>query len=233
MVKVDIFGTYHLDRPQKVEEELRAFSSEADVFFTEAPREEPDKSDWNSLRLRNPTVWIAGKFLNSFWQAGGFLLTRQLDSVDTAVTKKIARERKLQMKPVDETIVRSASDVNPLLSAFSWAWVALTLSVLSFGIALWPNILLVYGIPLSSFFFVSLAVVMGFLPIIPLAYLTLEERNGVIADNIEELLKGEGKPERGCLIVGHKHIDGVVEDLEETAVDVGETHRPKFLRRSL
>ncbi|MFK5604893.1 hypothetical protein [Haloferax volcanii] len=233
MVKVDIFGTYHLDCPKKVEEELRAFSSEADVFFTEAPREEPDKSDWNSLRLRNPTVWVAGKFLNSFWQAGGYLLTRQRDSVDTAVTKKIARERGLQMTPVDETIVRSASDVNPLLTVFSWMWVALTLSVLAFGITLWPKALLVYGVPLPSGFFVSLSVAMGFIPIIPLAYLTLGERNGVIADNIEEFLKGKGKPERGCLIVGHKHIDGVVEDLEESAVDVGETHRPKFLRRSL
>lgn len=232
MARVDIFGTYHIDRPKKVEEELREFSSEVEIFFTEEPQEEADQSDWKTLRIHNPTVWIAGLLLNFFWRTGGFLLTRRFNPVDAVVSKKIARERGLEVLPVDETIVKRASEVSLLLTVFSWIWVALTMVVVAFAIVLWPKTLLVYDLPLSSVFFVSSAVMMGFIPVVPLAYLTLEERNDVIADNIENILQERGEPSRGCLIVGHKHLDGVVEALEERAVDVGKTHKPKFFRKT-
>lgn len=231
MAKVDIFGTYHIDRPQKVEEELRDFSSEANIFFTEEPREEAAQSDWITLQLRNPTVWVAARFLNVFWGILGFILSQEYDSIDSIATRKIARERDIEMVPVDATIVQRESEVSLIITIFSWFWVFLTALVLVFAVLLWPKSLIVYGIPLSPIFFGSFAMAMSFIPVVPLAYLTLDERNDVIAGNIEKIFDERADLTRGCLVVGHKHIDGVVEALENSSVEVDNTHKPKFFRR--
>lgn len=233
MTKVDIFGTYHLDRPAKVEEELRMFASEADVFFTEEPRVETSKSAWNRLRLYNPAAWIAGRLLNSLWQAVGFLFTRQFGPVDAVVAQRVAHERDIRMVPVDANLAHRASEVNRRLTGFSWLWALLTIFVVFVGVVGWPQLPTMYGISPSPTFLISSGVLMGFLPIVPIAYLTLDERNETIVENIETFLEEQENATRGCLVVGHKHIDGVVEALDESAVEVGRRHKPEFFRKSL
>lgn len=232
MSDVDIFGTYHLDRPSKVKKELGDHSTEADVFFTEVPREGIEQFGWIDLALRNPAVLVAGKLLNVFWVTGGFLLTRRFDTVDSVVTEKIASERDMEMLPVDQSVIPDAIDVNPLTTILSWVWLLLASVVLIYAIDLWPNALLVYDFQLSSFFFISLAVLIAFVPILPLVYQTLGDRNAVIAENIAEILDEREGSSRGCLVVGHKHMDGVIEELEKNDVVVGKTHKSKFLRRA-
>jgi pheromone shutdown protein TraB len=63
-------------------------------------------------------------------------------------------------------------------------------------------------------------------------YQTLGDRNAVIAENIAEILDEREGSSRGCLVVGHKHMDGVIEELEKNDVVVGKTHKSKFLRRA-
>lgn len=218
MVQVDVFGTYHIDRPGKMKKELRDISTDAEVFFAELPREETKTSHEIQLLFRNPTLRITGWILNGFWGVFGFLLTGQFDSVDAFVTREVAHERSMEVEPVDLNLVRRASNIALPLTVASWIWFLLIVCVFVFGVFLW-----------SDFYIIS-AVAMGFLPLLPFAYSTLSERDSEMAKNIEDILTSRDDVSRGCLVVGHKHMDGVIEELEKNNVEIGEKHKPKFFR---
>jgi hypothetical protein len=233
MGQIEIFGTYHVDRPNKVEQELRDFSEEAEIFFVEQPQDPANVEDWASLLNRNPAMFIAGWILNLFWAIPGFLLTRQFDSVDSYVTRQVAQERNLDIDPVDLNLVPYLSNIWMVWTAISWMWAIFVLATLAFGVALSPKILLVYGFPLTPVFIFSTGILFGFLPIVAFARLSLPKRDGVIAQNIHEDLESMEEIDHGCLVVGRKHIEGVSDELEDRGIMVAKTHDPKFLRRSL
>jgi|GEM_PF-4747983 len=220
MPKVDVFGTLHVDRPGKVKAELTEFYADPDVFFVEEAREELEEGDEWELLLRNPIMRIAGAILNLIWGFAGFLLTRSWGSVDGYVVNVVAEEREIDIAPVDLNLIRRASDVPLWISALSWALsvVVLVLFVLSaffasIGLALW-------------------GVLLGFLPIRPFARRTLSERDKLMAENIEHVFAIYDDLQNGCLVVGRGHMEGVIDELEETEVEVGETHTSKFFRRN-
>lgn len=221
MAEVDTFGTLHVDCISKVTGELDEFADDADVLFVEEPREEPDNSDELSMFLRNPALYLTGIILEWFWAIFGFLLTRQFKPVDAVATETVAQRKELDIEPVDLNLPRRASEVGLVVTAFSWVW---------FTIAAAGFVLGVLGSSIEVLIFV---IIIGLLPVGPFAYWTLSERDEVMAKNIEEVLSTNDDFNRGCLVAGRKHMDGVVEQLEESDVEVSQVHKSKWLRRKL
>lgn len=233
MTQVDIFGTYHIDRPRKVKEELREFSTDAEIFLTEQAKEPASVSEWIELLAWNPAMFISGWCLNFFWGVLGFLLTRRFDSVDGVATKKIAKERGIPIEPVDMDVVREMSDVGALFTACSWIWGLFVVTVLSFGIGVHPAVFIVYGYPASGPFFVLSAYLLGLLPVVAWAKTSLQARDEVMAKNIEQVLDSRDDIERACLVVGHEHADGIANELRDRDFEVDEPFQTEFFRQSL
>jgi hypothetical protein len=231
MPQIDIFGTFHIDRPEKVKRELSEFSNEVDVFFSEEARVDTELSE-HELLLRNPTFWFVGILVDLFWGIPGFLLTRQFDPVDAVITDEVAKEQNICIKPVDAHLAGRLTNIPLVLTVASWLWFLMTVSVFIFGLSLWSKSVLLFGIPLSTRFFATLAIAIGFLPVVPFAYYSLSDRDSKMAENIESILNDSDDLNRGCLIVGHKHINGVVEELEDSSIRVGKVYKPKFFRRN-
>lgn len=220
MGDVDLFGTYHIDRPKKVNEELSAFCDGADVFFVEAPREEATVDDERALLIRNPVFWITAWLVDLAWGLPGLALTGRLGPVDGYVTDIVAREQDINIEPVDMSLVRRAGEVGLWASVTSW--ILLLLAIFLFGL----------GVAFPSSDLIIWAVVVALAPVVPFAYRTLPERDETMAENIVEILAKDDSVQRGCLVVGHKHMSGVKDELEERGVEVGKIHDPKFFRRS-
>lgn len=221
MAEVDAFGTLHVDRLSKVTDELNEFADDADVLFVEGPREEPDNSDELGMLLRNPALYLTGIILDWFWGMLGFLLTRQFKPVDGVATETVAQRKELDIEPVDLNLPRRASEVGLAVTVLSWLWFAMA------------AVIFVLGVMASSIGVLIFAIAVGFMPAVPFAYWTLSERDEVMAENIEEILSTNDDLDRGCLVAGKKHMDGVVEQLEESDVEVSQVHKSKWLRRSL
>lgn len=217
--RVDIFGTYHLDRPTKVESELSEFAQEVDVFFVEAPHEPTTNRDELLILLRNPVMSIAGLLLDLLWGTLGFLLTRRFGPVDGTVTDRVATEQGIEIAPVDMNLIQRASDVSLLISVVSWVMFIMSLIIIASGILF------------TSLGVLSWGIVIGLLPLLPFVFSTLDERDDIMAQNIEDTLSSCGNVEQGCLVVGHKHMNGIVEALEDKDVQVGEQHKSKLFRR--
>lgn len=220
MPQVDVFGTYHIDCPNKVKDELIEFAQETDVFFVEAPYDPVSTKDEMKIFLRNPLILFAGLLLDILWGSLGFLLTRSFGPVDATVIGRVAEKYGIDIAPVDVNLIQRSSEVSLLISVTSWILFVLILLLIAFGILF------------TSFGIIAWGLFIGILPIIPLAYLTLDERDGTMAKNIENTLKTSDDIERGCLVVGHKHMSGVVEDLKQRDVEVGKQHKSKVFRRS-
>lgn len=233
MEQVDLFGTYHIDRPGKVRRELEEFSEGAQVFFTEQAREAADASDWTELLSCNPAMFIAGWGLNLLWGLAGLLLIRRFETVDSHSTKQVAQKRGLSIEPVDMKIVPQMADVSLMITLASWAWTMFIVAVFASGAALWPHTLLVYGFPVTGSTILGMGVAFSILPVVPFAWMSLSKRDEIMAQNIQKILNSNDRVERGCLVVGHKHMDGVKQQLESSGIEVGATHKPKFLRSSL
>lgn len=221
MSKVDLFGTFHIDRPSKVKNELREFTHDTDVVFIEQPREEPTATDMIALLGRNPALWITSWLLEAVWGLLGFLVSRRFNSVDGGVTRAVAREQHLHREPVDMNLVQRASAVSLPVTIVSWGWALLCVGVF------------ISGLMQSLLVFVSGAVVIGILPGVPFACWTLAERDRVMASNIQHVLSTRNDVQRGCLVVGQGHIDGISAELDESPVNIGDVHASKLFRRSL
>jgi hypothetical protein len=221
MAEFEAFGTAHVDRPSKVAEELSEFADDADVLFIESPRSDADDSHEYNMLIRNPALYLTAIILEAVWGIIGFILTRQFDPVDRVVTKKVAREMGVDIEPVDLDIPRKMSEVHPIITVLSWLWIVLVALVAVLGILEWSTTIIAY------------AVVLGFVPILPFAELTLSERDEVMAENIEQILSTNDDVSKGCLIAGRDHLDGVEEELEASDIQVSQTFKSKWLRRSL
>ncbi|WP_142860784.1 hypothetical protein [Salinigranum halophilum] len=233
MEQVDLFGTYHIDRPSKVRRELEEFSGGAQVFFTEQAREAADASDWTELLSRNPAMFIAGWGLNLLWGLPGLLLTRRFDTVDSHSTKQVAQKRGLSIEPVDMKIAPQLADVSLLITLASWVWTMFIIAIFASGAAIWPRTPLVYGLPVTGSTILGMGVFFSILPVVLFARMSLSKRDDIMAQNIQEILNSNDRVKRGCLVVGHKHMDGVKHQLESSGIEVGATHKSKFLRSSL
>ena len=64
MAKLLGFGTYHVDRPNKVQDELGEIAEEADVILVESPRIQEGDDNKLDLLIQNPMMLIAGAFLS-------------------------------------------------------------------------------------------------------------------------------------------------------------------------
>lgn len=220
MAKVDIFGTLHVDRPKKVKRELAEFCTDADVLFVESPRDKPDNADEREMFLRNPIFSVTGRLLDFAWGPIGFLLTGEFEPIDGYVTEVVSQEQNIDIEPVDMNLVRRAGEVSIITTVVSWFWLILTVSVFVFGaLQLSPNLII-------------WAAVLGFAPLVPFAYVTLSERDEQIAENIQHTFSTESGVQRGCLVVGRGHMSGVIEELEESDIEVDKTHKSKFCRRN-
>jgi len=221
MAEIDAFGTLHVDRLSKVTNELDKVSDDADVLFIEGPRKEPDTSDELDMLLRNPALYLTGIILDWFWGILGFLLTRQFKPVDRVATETVAQKKELNIEPVDLNLPRRASDIGLTITIFSWLWSVMAI------------IIFVLGVLATSIGVLIFTIAVGFLPVVPFAYWTLSERDKVMAENIEEILSNNDNLSKGCLVAGRGHIDGVIEELEESDVEVSQIHKSNWVRRSL
>jgi hypothetical protein len=233
MSRVDIFGSYHVDRPSKVRAELSEFSAGADVFFTEDPREDPNADETPNVETRNPAFWLMARLVDVVWGVIGFLLTRQFRSVDAAVTRQVAQNRDIPIEPVDKDLTTAASIVSLPVTILSWLWFVLVLVVAAFAVATYPFALLVFGLPVPWTFFGGMSVLLGFGPVAPFALLTVSDRDRAMAANIEEILTERGEINKGVLVVGDRHVEGVVAELEDGPVEVGETHSSTLFMRTM
>jgi hypothetical protein len=221
MAEFEAFGTTHVDRPSKVAEELSEFADDADVLFIESPRSDADDSHEYNMLIRNPALYLTAIILEAVWGIIGFILTRQFDPVDRVVTKKVAREMGVDVEPVDLDIPREMSEVHPIITVLSWLWIVLI------------GFVFVLGVFASSIVVLAFALGLGFLPILPFSQLTLSDRDEVMAENIQQILSTNDDVSKGCLIAGQDHLNGVEEELEASDIQVSQTFKSKWLRRSL
>lgn len=218
MTDVSVFGTFHWDRPGKVEAELSEFSKDVDVFFVESPKEESDNSDEQRLLLRNPIISITGLILDFVWGLFGFIITQSWRPVDAYVTDKVADKQDIDISQVDMNLIRRASNVNILITAISWFLLLVMVALLAVGMLT------------LTLFPIGLAVVVGFVPLVPFAYWTLPERDEIMAKNIQEFIETHEGVDNVCLVVGQKHMKGVIDQLKDENIDVNKAHKSKFLR---
>lgn len=218
MAECETFGTFHVDRPSKVKNELSETADDADILFIESPRGDDYKSE---LRIRNPAFYLTGVILKLLWGTLGLFLTGQFDSTDGVATKKVARDKDLDIEAVDMNIPRRMSEVHPAVTVFSWLWAMMVIILFTLGV--WE---------FSATFLLS-GFLLGFIPSFLFSHLKLSERDEVMAGNIETILSADDGINKGCLVAGGGHIDGVEEQLEETSVEVSGTFKSKWLRYSL
>jgi hypothetical protein len=215
------FGTYHVDRPKKVQDELGEIAEEADVILVENPRIQEGDDDKLDLLIQNPMMLIAGAFLSFFWGLFGWVLTRTWRPVDAHAVDMVSEEQEITVEPVDMNIVDYACDVGLQKTVFSWVVFILSVSLLGYG---------VISISVSS---VLLGVILGFAPASIFARRTLVERDRRMSENIREIIISHENIETGCLVSGNGHLDGISEELAETEITVSKIHKSKFLRRNL
>jgi hypothetical protein len=233
--KVDIFGTVHFDRPQKVQDELQEFARDADVLFSEDAGNQPTPADLRKLFFRNPSIYLMGKAVKWFWTIVSFPLVCKLDSVDSVVTERVADELNIAVIPVDKSMVHAESDVTNKTALISWVWAIIILLVFSSAVTVAVQQQLTDAVSptLSPVLLALSAFVLAFLPSVSFAQRTLSERNDAIADNIEQFLISKEDADRGCLVVGRGHVSGVKKRLESSEVEVGEIHKSRIFRQSL
>jgi pheromone shutdown protein TraB len=78
-----------------------------------------------------------------------------------------------------------------------------------------------------------LAFLLGLLPTLPLARITLEGRDTAMGENIQKVLDSRNDVQRGCLVVGRGHLPGAEEALKSSEIELGRIHKSAFLRESL
>ena len=215
------FGTYHADRPKKVQNELNELAEGTDVIFVESPRIKKDDDDKLNLLIQNPMMLIAGAFLGFFWGLFGWILTRTWRPVDAHAVDVVSEQHDVTVEPVDMNIVDYACDVRLQKTVFSWLLFVSSVS------------LLVYGALSASISAVLLGVIFGFAPASVFAERTLAERDRRMSENIREIAISDENIESGCLVSGNGHIDGISDELAETEITVSKVHKSKILRRTL
>lgn len=221
MTEVIVFGTIHIDRLSKVTNELDEFADSSDILLSEKPPQEPTKSDKRNLLVWNPSIYVMGVILDLFWGVLGFFFTGQLSPVDKTAIKKVANDRGIDIEGVDLNIPRLMAEVDIRITLLSWFWFVLIVVITLFGTLE------------SSTVILFTAFVLAFLPIEPASRWSLSKRDEAIAENVEEILSSSSDINKGCLVVGSDHMEGVIEQLEENSVEVSNTHKSKWLRRSL
>ena len=215
------FGTYHADRPKKVQDELSELAEGADVIFVESPRVEQNDDAKLDLLIHNPMMLIAGAFLRFFWGLFGWILIRTWRPVDAHAVDMVSEEHDIAVEPVDMNIVDYACDVGLQKTVFSWLIFVTSVS------------LLVYGALSASISAILLGVIFGFAPASIFAKRTLAERDRRMSENIREIVISHENIETGCLVSGNDHIEGISDELAETEIAVSKVHKSKFLRRTL
>lgn len=220
MVELIAFGTYHVDRSKKVENELSEFAEGVDVLFVEKPRIRQESNNKLDLLIRNPMMLIGGLFLGFFWGLLGFIITRKWRPVDAHAVDKVSDKYEINVESVDMNIVDYACDVTIVKTIFSW--LVFVTSILLF----------ILGIASYSIIYFLLGVIFAFAPVPVFATKTLSKRNERISKNILELFEEEDI-EIGCLICGNKHINGITERLAKAGITISGEHKSKLLRRSL
>lgn len=222
MAELLAFGTFHVDRPKKVEDELGEIAEGVDVLFVEIPRtKQDDDNNKLDLLIRNPMMLIAGVFLSLFWSLFGIVLTGTWRSVDAHAVDIVSTKHDIDVEPVDMNIVNHACDVSLLRTIFSWLVFVSSIS------------LLVYGAASASISLILLGIIFGFAPASIFARRTLSERDRRMCENVSEILASDDNIDVGCLICGNGHIDGITDQLVESEITVSKVHKSKFLRRSL
>lgn len=169
--------------------------------------------------LRNPVIWLTGWIVEFAWGLLGLLLTRSWGAVDGYVTEAVSQDRHIDIERVDMNLVRRASDVPFWLTVLSWLLLLIAIGLFGFGL-------------LVSIQFAIIGVVVGFAPVVPFAFGTLSERDELIAENIRNVFSSRDDVQHGCLVVGRRHMPGVIDELKDTEVDVVDIHKSKSLRRN-
>lgn len=230
MPQIGIFGTYHVDKPSKVKEELSEFADDIDVIFIESPEDEVETQGQVEYLLRNPSLWLGSWLISLLWSTIGFILTRQRDSVDGYVARQVAKEKEVDIVPVDMNIVADLSDVRILVTVLSWIWFIFAVSSLVSTVSGLTSLVQFQLFGADVIESVLIFLLIGLLPVVTWAYTTDSERNKIMSENITKHLCENDSLENGCLVVGNDHLE-IQDNLKDTPVKVNKTHKSKWLRK--
>lgn len=230
MPQIGIFGTYHVDKPSKVKEELSEFADDIDVIFIESPEDEVEIQGQVEYLLRNPSLWLGSWLISLLWSTIGFILTRQRDSVDGYVARQVAKEKEVDIVPVDMNIVADLSDVRILVTVLSWIWFIFAVSSLVSTVSGLTSLVQFQLFGADVIESVLIFLLIGLLPVVTWAYTTDSERNKIMSENITKHLCENDSLENGCLVVGNDHLE-IQDNLKDTPVEVNKTHKSKWLRK--
>lgn len=230
MPQIGIFGTYHVDKPSKVKEELSEFADDIDVIFIESPEDEVEIQGQVEYLLRNPSLWLGSWLISLLWSTIGFILTRQRDSVDGYVARQVAKEKEVDIVPVDMNIVADLSDVRILVTVLSWIWFIFAISSLVSTVSGLTSLVQFQLFGADVIESVLIFLLIGLLPVVTWAYTTDSERNKIMSENITKHLCENDSLENGCLVVGNDHLE-IQDNLKDTPVEVNKTHKSKWLRK--
>lgn len=230
MPQIGIFGTYHVDKPSKVKEELSEFADDIDVIFIESPEDEVEIQGQVEYLLRNPSLWLGSWLISLLWSTIGFILTRQRDSVDGYVARQVAKEKEVDIVPVDMNIVADLSDVRILVTVLSWIWFIFAVSSLVSTVSGLTSLVQFQLFGADVIESVLIFLLIGLLPVVTWAYTTDSERNKIMSENITKHLCENDSLENGCLVVGNDHLE-IQDNLKDTPVKVNKTHKSKWLRK--
>lgn len=230
MPQIGIFGTYHVDKPSKVKEELSEFADDIDVIFIESPEDEVEIQGQVEYLLRNPSLWLGSWLISLLWSTFGFILTRQRDSVDGYVARQVAKEKEVDIVPVDMNIVADLSDVRILVTVLSWIWFIFAVSSLVSTVSGLTSLVQFQLFGADVIESVLIFLLIGLLPVVTWAYTTDSERNKIMSENITKHLCENDSLENGCLVVGNDHLE-IQDNLKDTPVKVNKTHKSKWLRK--
>lgn len=254
-VRLDLFGTIHIDRLGKVRGEMGRVAADAEAICLEQPAD-PTVCMYVAAGLRAP-LFLVGTFLYQLLLFAPLVLAaRDVRATEFVAVEEIADDRPLYR--VDDHPIRIVSGAGPVTMLANWAVllvlvaydplnVVLTVAAV-FALVVPPVVVrrLDFRYPAVLLAVLSVAVAgVGYLRYAPrttglvggvsvVAFIavisaTIERRNEEMLDRVTERA-AENDHDRVLLVSGKAHLGGIVEAARARDIDIGQVHVSKLFR---
>lgn len=254
-LELGLFGVIHMDTLAKVTRELGDFSADTDAIFVEWPADRPGLRMHLQLCLRAPLFLFGYLFIYLLMQGPLFVLfNHDIRPTEIVAIERLTDDGEVPVHPVDDHPAQKLTRTRPSISLLHWIGLAAvvlagppaavaTAAVTLFGGVVSPLVrarghrylavtLFLAGIAgLVALFVAGLfspwLVLAGYIAFQVAIKFTLDSRNDVMLDRIEETAADEGYDD-AVLVTGKAHLRGLVEMTLERGLSVPRVHVPEW-----
>ncbi|MFC6952340.1 RDD family protein [Halorubellus litoreus] len=245
------FGVIHVDDPEKVTRELRAFTADADAIFIEYPTDPASALEYVELLLRAPLYLLGMLAFQAVAYSPLYLLfNRDLFQTELVAARRVVDDHDVALHAVDDHPNRQLLEGNLVHSLANWALLAPALALepvrvpVGIGLVVVSGLLpvlvrrrghryaamalvpvgfagVVAAIALSNVF----AVVLFAALVVALVtiFRTVDRRNEAMVERARRLSADEGYDD-AVIVTGKAHVGGVVQLARDRGLAVPSVH---------